>query len=54
MLLFTGLLAYRLLGWRLGERAGLLKGIPYRLLAQTALRSDKDQLLTLVAAEQCH
>ena len=36
------------------EIANLLEGIPYQLLAQTSLRSDKGQLLTLVAAEQCH
>ncbi|WP_421258873.1 ArnT family glycosyltransferase [Aeromonas sp. 600886] len=37
-----------------GERVKLLEGIPYQLLAQTALRSDKGQLLTLVAGLQCH
>ncbi|WP_434471973.1 hypothetical protein [Aeromonas veronii] len=37
-----------------GERVKLLEGIPYQLLAQTALRSDKGQLLTLVTGLQCH
>ncbi|WP_337073291.1 hypothetical protein [Aeromonas veronii] len=37
-----------------GERGQLLEGIPYQLLAQTALRSDKGQLLTLVTGLQCH
>ena len=36
------------------EMANLLEGIPYQQLAQTSLRSDKGQLLTLVVAEQCH
>lgn len=36
------------------EMSSLLEGLSYQQLAQASLRSDKGQLLTLVAGEQCH